>query len=116
MLQFKKLARKPFYVSAVQVEDGNMEEIAKHCEGEVRVEETKDGLVKYIKVHVRHPLNARQTKAYLGDWVLFAGTGQKVYTDKALHRNFDEIVEVDPTQQSEKEVWVESEDYSSERV
>lgn len=78
--------RKPFSVEAVQVTEENMKKIAEWCEGDIL--ETKDGDAKYIKVHVARPLNLRQTKAFVGDWVLFAGKGFKVYSDKAFGEAF----------------------------
>lgn len=92
-----KFARKPFYIDAVQVTDKNMTLIAEWCQGAVRVtkRDNKDGIdEKYIKVRVHRPLNDRQTQAFVGDWVLYAGTGYKVYTNKAFINSF-EIVEVD---------------------
>lgn len=85
MLETKKYARKPFSVDAVQITADNMEEVASWAQGEVREENG----VKYVHVRVHRPLNERQTKGYVGDWVLYAGTGYKVYTDKAFEGSFD---------------------------
>lgn len=94
MIETQKYARKPFNVDAVQVTLDNMEEVAKWCQGEVRTEpgQPEADNVPYIHVRVHRPLNERQTKAYIGDWVLYAGTGYKVYTSKAFNNAF----EVDP--------------------
>ena len=91
-IQTKKFARKPFYVDAVQVTLDNMEEVASWCRGDVRKAENSEGdktLVPYIKVRVHRPLTERQTQAFAGDWILYAGTGYKVYTQKAFEKSFE---------------------------
>lgn len=105
MIELAKYARKPFFVDAVQVTDDNMDDVAHWCGGERREEAVNEDLVQYIKVKVKRPLSAKQTKAYAGDWVLLAGTGFKVYTDSAFEKGFspclpfehelDEVVEGD---------------------
>jgi hypothetical protein len=95
MIEIQKYARKPFIVDAIQVTDANMAEVALWCDGEVRTV-TKDGIAsvigsKYIKVKVKRPLTIRQTKAFVGDWVLAAGTSFKVYTPGAFEKSFDPI-------------------------
>lgn len=83
-----KFARKPFYVDAVRVSEANISEVAEWCEGEI--ESTEDGQA-YIKVKVHRPLTERQTQAFIGDWVLFAGTGFKVYVPKAFDKSFEKV-------------------------
>lgn len=85
MLETHQYIRKPFKIDAVQVAAANIQEIAKWVDGEIRT----DDLGQYVKVRVHRPLNDRQTKAYAGDWVLYAGTGYKVYTDKAFKNSFE---------------------------
>lgn len=91
-----KYVRKPFAVDAVEVTEDNLEAVAQWCGGEVRTSDgrqTKNGVTgqqQYIKVTVKRPLNDRQTRAYPGDWVLSAGTGFKVYTEKAFSGSFEE--------------------------
>lgn len=85
MLEISRWTRKPFDVEAVQVTEDNAEEVATWCQGTiVRHEEGGD----YIKVRVLRVINEKQTRAYIGDWVLYAGTGYKVYTDKAFKKSF----------------------------
>lgn len=86
MLETMKYIRKPFNIDAVQVSGGNIQEIAKWVDGDIRT----DDLGQYVKVRVHRPLNDRQTKAYIGDWVLYAGTGYKVYTPKAFANSFEQ--------------------------
>lgn len=83
-----KFARKPFYVDAVRVSEENIQEVAKWCNGEVQ-SSAEEGL--YIKVRVHRPLTERQTMAFIGDWVLFAGSGFKVYTPKAFDKSFEKV-------------------------
>jgi hypothetical protein len=83
-----KFARKPFYVDAVRVSEANIEEVAAWCEGQIQ--ETDDGQT-YISVKVHRPLTERQTQAFIGDWVLYAGSGFKVYTPKAFDKSFEKV-------------------------
>lgn len=84
-MQTNRYNRKSFSVDAVQVTEENMEEVAKWCQGQIREENSR----KYIQVRVVRPLTERQTKAFAGDWILYAGTGYKVYTNKAFVGSFD---------------------------
>lgn len=88
-----KYVRKPFAVEAVEVTTENIADVAEWCGGEVRASDgRKPGQAQqqFIKVNVKRPLNDRQTRAYPGDWVLSAGTGFKVYTEKAFSGSFEE--------------------------
>jgi hypothetical protein len=93
MLKTDRFVRKPFFIDAVQVTEENINAVAKWCQGEVRTggvfSEEEDDNIRYIKVRVHRPLNERQTKAFVGDWVLYAGTGYKVYTPKAFANSFE---------------------------
>lgn len=94
MLKTHKFARKPFYVDAVRVTEGNMEEVAKWCQGEIKTEGDAgraEEETRYISVKVHRPLTDRQTQAFVGDWVLFAGSGFKVYTPKAFDKSFEKV-------------------------
>lgn len=83
--------RKPLCVSAVRVTGANFDEIVNWCQGEVHQDEMPDGTSKkYIRVRVHNPKNPRQTKAFVGDWLLYTERGYKVYTNKAFHASFDE--------------------------
>jgi len=92
----ERYIRKPLYVDAVQVTVANMEEIANWCQGEVRTVGADDWVVgeysegaKYVHVRVHNPRSPRQTKAFLGDWLLYTERGYKVYTTKAFEASFD---------------------------
>lgn len=84
-LQTEEYIRKSFPVDAVQITADNMEEVAKWCDGDIRKTDKGD---PFIKVRVHNPLTERQTKGYVGDWVLYAGKGYKVYTQKAFDQSF----------------------------
>lgn len=94
-----KYVRKPLYVDAVQVTDENFGEIARWCFGEIGniddspVDPTSDisPSTQYIHVRVHNPKNTRQTRAFVGDWILYTERGYKVYTTKAFQANFDQV-------------------------
>lgn len=85
--------RKPFYIQAVRVTESNMDEIAQWCGGEVEVRQssTDEKPIAHVRVRVHRPLNERQTTAFIGDWVLEAETGFKIYTAKAFEKSFDKV-------------------------
>ena len=95
----EKYVRKPLYVDAVQVTEENFVDIARWCFGEIvnidesPVDKTADAdpSKQYIHVRVHNPKNPRQTKAYVGDWILYTERGYKVYTTKAFQANFDRV-------------------------
>lgn len=100
MVDTTTYVRKPFEVEAVQVTEENIEAVKDWCQGNLEMDNRQ-----YIKVRVARALNERQTKAYPGDWVLYAGTGFKVYTNKAFHKTFERQsgVVIDNAVQAEKE-------------
>ena len=83
--------RLPFTVEAIRLTPENMTAVAKWCGGQIRTS-GKRGIQKYIKVDVKRALTDRQTMAYVGDWVLRAGSGFKVYTPKAFDASFKKQV------------------------
>lgn len=83
--------RKPLYVDVVRVTDTLFDEIASWCQGEVQEDESTGK--RYIHVRVHNPKNPRQTKAFVGDWILYTERGYKVYTNKAFLASFDEVDE-----------------------
>jgi hypothetical protein len=93
----RKYVRKPLYVDAVQVTEENFSDIARWCFGEIGnidetpVDKSKDAepTKQYIHVRVHNPKNSRQTRAFVGDWILYTERGYKVYTTKAFTANFD---------------------------
>lgn len=98
-LNIKRFMRRTFDVDAVQVTDENFDAVAEWCGGKiVTVQETREkhldlGIVggqKHISIDVARPMNRRQTEAYVGDWVLYANKGFKVYTNRPFVKNFVE--------------------------
>jgi hypothetical protein len=94
-LDVKNYERIPFDVTAVRVTSKNIEQVAAWCGGEVLTSSKKDrdlerGRIdeKYVKVRVYRPMGDRQTMAFVGDWVLYAGKGYKVYTNLAFQKTF----------------------------
>jgi hypothetical protein len=97
----QKYVRKPLYVDAVQVTESNFSDIARWCFGEIgNIDESPvdrsqpvNPTKQYIHVRVHNPKNSRQTKAFVGDWILYTERGYKVYTTKAFQANFDLVPE-----------------------
>jgi hypothetical protein len=97
-----RFIRKPLYVDAVQITKQNFVALANWCQGEIRVNEG-DELVDYdhsnginpeahhIRIRVHNPKNIRQTKGFVGDWILYTDRGYKVYTQKAFKASFDKV-------------------------
>lgn len=84
--------RKPFFVDGVRVTKENMEDVASWCNGTLKETDPKVKGKKpspFIEVEVHRPANDRQKRAFVGDWVLQAENGFKVYTDQALKATFE---------------------------
>jgi|SRR5215211_8045020 len=100
-LNIEKYVRKPFAVEAVEVTEENLSEVAKWCKGRVRTANpNKEGgppnAERYIQVQVKNARDERQTRAYVGDWVLSSGRGPlgfKVYTPQAFQSSFQKEVD-----------------------
>src|SRR4051812_47643535 len=92
-LSTTKYIRRPLFVGAVRITGENFDEVASWCQGEVEQDEMlgKGPGKKYIRVRVHNPKNPRQTKAFVGDWLLYTERGYKVYTNKAFHASFDAV-------------------------
>lgn len=97
-LHLDEYVRKPFVVQAARVTAENIDEVATWCGGKVKSEPNAGGGVEgdvyFIKVDVKRPLDDRQTRAYIGDYVLSAGRSFKVYTEHAFKKSFDPHVPV----------------------
>ena len=93
MIEANKYQRVPFSVLAIQVTGENLSDIAEWCDGQVKATgKVEKGIqTPFVKVQVKRPLNVRQTQAFVGDWVLWNGTGFKVYTDSAFKKCFEEV-------------------------
>lgn len=80
--------RKPFYVEAVQVTEENMETVAEWCGGRL-IPINKDESKHFIKVFVKNPMSARQTKAFVDDWILKSRNSFKVYKHESFLKVFN---------------------------
>lgn len=85
-MQTEQYSRKPLHVEAAQITVENMAEVSEWCKGPIRTSPTGE---KYIHVPVIRPVNDRQLEARVGDWVVHAGRGFKVYPPQAFRRTFD---------------------------
>jgi hypothetical protein len=79
-----KYIRKALYVDAVRVTEENFDELAKWCQGDI----TSDGNRAYIRVRVHTPKSERQTRAFVGDWILYTDRGYKIYSNNSFVDNF----------------------------
>lgn len=102
-IETEKFIRKPLYVDAVRVTSANFEAIADWCQGEILQGDVpgEGGGKYYIKVRVHNPKHPRQTRAFLGDWLLYTERGYKVYTNKAFRASFDPVNGVEPGDMSD---------------
>lgn len=109
ILPTEKYTRKPFDVEAIQVTAENMDAVAEWCKGTVisptrtvgtdtepYSKEVVDPTPSkaYIDVPVKWATDDRQKRAVIGDWLLFANNGFKVYTDRAFKKSFALAVNV----------------------
>lgn len=87
--QIERYERKPFVVEAVQVTEDNMQEIKEWCEGVVVMASPHGDSEDFVRVPVARPMTDRQTKAFVGDWVLHVkDKGFKVFNNTAFKRTF----------------------------
>lgn len=81
--------RKPFPVRGFEVTETNMDAIARWCVGHVVREDVPR---PFVRVPVSRSVNEKQTRAYVGTWVIasvFEGqTSYKVYKKEWLDRTF----------------------------
>lgn len=94
-----KYVKKPLFVDAVQVTVENMLDIAKWCQGDIRSSSSNEAVdissddfnpeACYVYVRVHSPRVPRQTRAYVGDWLLYTERGYKVYTTRAFEEAFE---------------------------
>lgn len=89
-----RYVRKPLYVDAVQVTEENFDELVSWCNGTVEDEEGTDK--QFIRIWVHNPMGPRQTKAFVGDWILRHMKGFKIYTRKAFEASFDAVQAEEP--------------------
>jgi hypothetical protein len=88
MISPKPYSRKPFEVTAEQVTDTNLQDIAEWINGTVKILER--GNAPFIEVAIQGPHQPdRVGMAFVGDWVLRRGTTNRVCSDQAFRANYD---------------------------
>ncbi len=94
-METQQYQRKPIIVEAVQVTEENFTEVAQWCQGAIvgkhglSLGNLSEDKSKFIRVRVINPQRVRQTKAFVGDWVLYSEyNGYKVYTNGAFENAF----------------------------
>lgn len=80
----QKFMRKTFFVDAIRITTENFEAVASWCNAEIITDEGET----HMKLEVVRPLNERQTRAYVGDWILTSHSGFKIYNANAFSRCF----------------------------
>lgn len=76
--------RNPFYVEVIKITEQNMADVAEWCGGKV----VEAGFGKYIDVFIQNPLTPRQKQGRVGDYLLYAENGFKVYIPRAFEKSF----------------------------
>ena len=83
--------RKNFPVVAVQVNAGNMTQIAEWCGGIIKVSPANERYPEseYVFIEAYRPTHDRQTRAYVGDWIVKSEKGYRVFNHRAFKDNFE---------------------------
>lgn len=111
----QKYIRKPLVVLGVEVTNENFMELALWVQGSLfNIDGTQGGEInpdkQYILVRVHNAKSPRQSKAFVGDWILYSDRGYKVYTPKAFNNTFDPVkAEFNPQKVEEYEVHYKAE-------
>lgn len=87
----EKYVKKPLFVDAVRVTEQNFDELVDWVQTTTQAEVIDDGSKKFIKIFVHSPKNAKQTKAFIGDWLLKTDLGIKIYTNRAFRGSFEPV-------------------------
>jgi hypothetical protein len=110
VVETKKYIRKPLIVDAVLVTEENFAACALWCRGQIRNNdgtEPKGPLQpksQHIQVrHVSNPKSQRQTRAYVGDWILSSDVGYKIYLQKAFENSFEPLQGEDKDRATQEE-------------
>lgn len=85
----QRFVRKPFYVDAIRITADNQAEVATWCGGEIQTQEKLPAPVQFIKLDVKQAQNERQTRAYVGDWILQTNGNFRIYVHRAFLNAFD---------------------------
>ena len=97
-METKTARRKAFDVEYVVVSEDNLKDVADWCHGAVGGEEED----RFIRILDKNAMNTRQTKAFIGDYILKYGNSFKSFGRKAFHKSFDELSEEHKVSRSAK--------------
>jgi hypothetical protein len=81
--------RRPLYVEAVQINNENIYDIAKWCEGDLRTQ--RQSGKKFIQLTVIGPKEPMQMRAAVGSWILKSDQGFKIFSDQAFKKGWEKI-------------------------
>lgn len=84
--------RNSFPVEAIQVTGENIRAVASWCEGSVGQTQSKTYPKAYIDLCTVQYNKVRQTKAYVGDWILKTDEGFKHYRDESFRTAYSKKV------------------------
>lgn len=94
-IELKKYVRNPLTVEAIQLTEANFLNVALWCGGRIcdkHTEKPTDGIVdpdnQYISIKTHNPINQKQSRAVVGDWILYTARGYKIYPNRAFKANF----------------------------
>lgn len=87
-IETQKYVRRPLYVDAVKVTKENFDDLLAWCQGDLGTVEGHPD-THFIRIRVHNPQSPRQTRAFIGDWILYTERGYKIYTEKAFTENFN---------------------------
>ena len=107
----EKYIRKPLVVVGVEVTADNFMELALWVQGSIMNIDGSDTdghsidpKKQFILVRVHNPKSPRQSRAFVGDWILYSDRGYKVYSPKAFKNTFDPVNAEFTRDRAEKEM------------
>ncbi len=105
----EKYIRKPLVVVGVEVTEDNFMELALWVQGSImNIDGSESDVIdpkkQFILVRVHNPKSPRQSRAFVGDWILYSDRGYKVYSPKAFKNTFDPVNTEFKRDKAEKEM------------
>jgi len=85
-MEIKTARRKSFDVEYVEITKDNLNEVSVWCGGEVDLSDPEN---PFIRIKDKNAMNARQTKAFVGDYVLKSQSSFKAFSKKSFKRSFE---------------------------
>jgi hypothetical protein len=92
-LKTKTFVPRSFPIEGIEVKADNIEEVAKWCFGDVRSgSKKKEGPVeKYIKIRVYRLQDKSESRAFVGDTILYFASGFKVFTRAQFEKSYQPV-------------------------